>query len=224
MLLLENGFHVTANGITDARALCFRLLWLARYLTAGASTLFLSIFASLCAGTPLPLGLPELLYGGLFVNLVLACAISLLPVDRKLLFQPFPTPGGGLSLRALLPSFAYALGSGICLTVLAALTESETCGMLFFLLSQFLYACGCLWPEGAFRRKRFGYRLFWALFPVLALLTLALVALPGLNTALGFSLPTLQSALLTVGFAAGWQLCVQLFLLIRSNRKKKEKR
>lgn len=224
VLLLENGFHVTANGITDARALCFRLLWLARYLTAGASTLFLSIFASLCAGTPLPFGLPGLLYGGLFVNLALACAIALLPVDRKLLSQPFPTPGGGLSLRSLLPSFAYALGSGVCLTVLAFLTESETCGMIFFLLSQFFFACGCLWSEGAFRRKRFGYRLFWVLFPFLALVTVALVALPGVNTALGFAPPTLRSALLTVGFAAGWQLCVQLFLLVRSNRKKKEKR
>ena len=146
-----------------------------------------------------------------------------LPVDRKLLSQPFPTPGGRLNLRALLPSFAYALGSGVCLTVLAALTESETCGMVFFLLSQFLYACGCLWPEGAFRRKRFGYRLFWVLFPVLALPTLALVALPGLNTALGFSLPTFRDALLAVGLAAGWQLCVQLFLLALSNRKKKKR-
>ncbi len=222
VLLLENGFHVIANGITDARALCFRLLWLARYLTAGASTLFLSIFASLCAGTPLPFGLPGLLYGGLFVNLLIACVLSLLPVDRKLLSQPFPTSDGRLNLRALLPSFAYALGSGICLTVLAALTESETCGMLCFLLLQFFFACGCLWPEGAFRRRRFGYRPFWVLFPFVALLTLAMVALPGLNTALGFTLPTLRDALLAVGFAAGWQLCVQLFLLVRPKQGKQK--
>ena len=226
LLLLENGFHVLANGITGARALCFRLLWLMQYLTAGVFTLFASLFVSLCAKTPIPVHLPGMLFGGLLFNLVIACALSLLPVDRKLLLQPLPRFGRRPSANILLPPLAYGLGSGICLTVLAILTADPVCGMLFFLLSQFLYVCGCLWPEGAFRRKQFGYRLFWLLFPALALLTLALIGIPGLNAYLGFFLPNLRNALLAGAFALGWQLCVQLFLLARpallQNKKKKE--
>lgn len=229
LLLLENGFHVLANGITGARALCFRLLWLMQYLAAGVFTLFVSLFISLCAQTPLPMHLPGLLFGGLLINLILACGLSLLPVDRKLLLQPLPRLSGKPSLRVLLPPLAYGLGSGICLTVLAILTADPVCGMLFFLLSQFFYVCGCLWPEGAFRRKRFGYRLFWLLLPVPALLTLALIGLPGLNTYLGFAgsgMPSLRNALFAGGFAFGWQLLVQLFLLARpmlqKDKKKKE--
>lgn len=224
MLLLENGFHVLANGITNARALCFRLLWLMQYLTAGVFTLFAALFISLFARTPLPVHLPGLLFGGLFANLVIACALSLLPVDRKLLLQPLPRVGGKPSTAILLPPLAYGLGSGICLTLLAYLTADPVCGMLFFLLSQFFYVCGCLWPEGVFRHKRFGYRSFWLLFPVLALLTFALIGLPGLNVSLGFALPTLQHALFAAAFAAGWQLCVQLFLLARPVWKKKREK
>lgn len=226
LLLLENGFHVLANGITGARALCFRLLWLMQYLTAGVFTLFTSLLAALCAQTPLPMHLPGLLFGGLLVNLIIACALSLLPVDRKLLLQPLPPFSGRPPVRSLFLPLAYGLGSGICLTLLALLTNDPVCGMLFFLLSQFFYVCGCLWPEGAFRRKRFGYRLFWLLFPILALLTLALIGLPVVNTSLGFSLPSLRNALFAGAFALGWQVCVQVFLLARpallKNKKKKE--
>lgn len=224
VLLLENGFHVLANGITNARALCFRLLWLMQYLTAGVCTLFVSLLLALCAKTPLPMTLPELLLGGLAANLAIACTLSLLPVDRKLLTQHLPRFRGVPSLRSLLAPVSYALGSGICLFVLGIVTADPVCGLLFFLLSQFFYVCGCLWPEGALRRKRFGYRPFWLLFPVLALLTLAPVGLPGLNAFLGFSLPTLQNALFAAAFSVGWLLCVQLFLLARPFLKmKKEK-
>lgn len=223
VLLLENGFHVLANGITNARALCFRLLWLMQYLTAGVCTLFVGLALALCAKTPLPMHLPGLLFSGLLANLAIACTLSLLPVDRKLLSQRLPRFRGKPTLSALLPPFAYALGSGICLFGLAILTEDPTCGMLFFLLSQFFYVCGCLWSEGAFRHKRFGYRPFWLLFPVLALCTLALLGLPGLNAYLGFALPSLRNALITAAFAAGWLLLVQLFLLVRPMKKRKKK-
>ena len=226
LLLLENGFHVLANGITGARGLCFRLLWLMQYLTAGVFALFASLLISLCARTPLPIHLPGLLFSGLLINLILACALSLLPVDRKLLSQPLPPFRGRPSLRNLLLPLVYGLGNGICLSVLAILTGDPVCGMLCFLLSQFFYVCGCLWPEGAFRRKKFGYRLFWLLFPLFALLTIVVIGLPGLNETLGFSLPTSRNALLAAAFALGWQLCVQLFLLARpallKNKKKKE--
>ena len=213
VLLLENGFHVLANGITNARGLCFRLLWLMQYLTAGVATLFVALFAAIWAGTPLPVRIPELLFGGIFCNLAIACTLSLLPVDRKLLSQPLPRLRGKPTLRVLLPPLAYALGSGLCLFLLAILTEDPVCGMLFFLLSQFAYVCGCLWPEGAFRHRQFGYRPFWLLFPALALFVLALIGLPTLNSYLGFALPTLQNALFAGALAVGWQLCVQLFLL-----------
>lgn len=224
LLLLENGFHVLANGITGARALCFRLRWLMQYLTAGVFTLFASMLFSLCAQTPLPLHLPGLLFGGLLINLIIACGLSLLPVDRKLLLQPLPPLSGKPSLQLLLPPLAYGLGSGICLTVLAALTADPVCGMLFFLLSQFFYVCGCLWPEGAFRRRRFGYRLFWLLFPALVLLTLGTIGLPGLNAYLGFALPPPRNALFAAAFAFGWQLCVQIFLLVRPTLLKEKKK
>lgn len=221
VLLLENGFHVLANGITNARALCFRLLWLMQYLTAGVCTLFIALFISLCAGTPLPVRVPEMLFGGMLGNLAIACTLALLPVDRKLLLQPLPRSRGRFPYRALLFPLAYALGSGLCLFLLAILTEDPVCGMLFFLLSQFSYVCGCLWPEGAFRRKQFGYRPFWLLFPALALFTLALIGLPGLNQYLGFALPSLRNALFAAAFAAGWLLCVQLLLLTLPALKKK---
>ncbi len=224
LLMLESGFHVLANGITNARALCFRLRWLLQYLTAGVCSLFFAMLLTLLTNSALPFRVQELLFGGIFANLEIACVLALLPVDRKLLLQPLPHFRGKTTPKELLPPVGYAAGSGVCLYLLYLLTENPVCGMLCFLLSQFFYACGCLWQEGAIRRKQFGYRPLWLLFPVLMLYFLLLTAVPGLNSYLGFSLPTPGSTLLAAAFAVGWQLCVQLFLFFRPAKEKNRKK
>lgn len=227
LLMLESGFHVLANGITNARAICFRIRWVLQYLTGGVCTLFFALLLALLTGTAAPFRVQELLFGGIFANLAIAFTLAMLPTDRKLLQEPLPRFRGKLTLHDLLLPLGYALGGGCAVWGTALLSGHPLCGILCFLLLQFLYACGCLWQDGAFRRRQFGYRALWALLPGLALYGLLLVAMPGLHTVLGFSIsqgqgtwPFWQGALLAFGFAAGWQLLIQLLLFFRTTRKK----
>lgn len=215
LTMLESGFHVLADGITNARMLFLRLRWLVQYLTAGVCSLFLTVLLAVLFGG-YPFRIQELLFGGMIANLAIASVIALLPTDRKLLNQHIPRQRKHRTLRELLteflPPLVYAAGNGAALYALFRFTGSTVCVMLGFVLSQFFYACGCLWQEGALAKKKFGYRALWLLFPCLAVYFLLLLALPGLNTALGFALPSIQQAAVTLLCVSVWQAAVQPFL------------
>lgn len=188
VLMLESGFHVITDGIMGARVLYYRLRWLMQYLTAGVCSLFVALLCAVLAGGAFPFRVQEAVFGGIIANLAVACVIALLPTDRKLLQSEIPRSRKKQTSLGSAP-FLYALGNGILLYVLYVLTGDTVCSMFGFVLSQFLYACGCFWQEGALRRRQFGYRALWLAFPVLVLFMLFLVAVPGVSTALGFVLP-----------------------------------
>lgn len=227
LLMAESGFQVLADGITDARAVCFRLRWLLQYLTAGAATLFLTLLITLAAGLPFPFGVSEVLFGGILLNACIAATIAFLPVDRRFLADPLPPVQKRVPLRELLLPALYASGSACGLTVISVLTRNPTAALPAFVLSQFLYVCGCFWQNGALRRKRFGYRPFWVLFPFLAAAIAALTLLPWVRDALGFSPMAWRDWLFAFAFPVGWQAAVQgvLFLrpLLKSKNKKQKK-
>ena len=222
VLMLESGFHVLTNGILGARMLISRLRWLTQYLTAGFLSLFVALLCAVLMNTAFPFRVQEILFGGIFANLAIACVLALLPTDRKLLRDPLPRGGMQSAAQLALPSL-YALGNGILLYVLYRITGDTVCTMIGYMLSQFLYACGCLWENGAFRRKQFGYRALWLLFPMLALCSLILIAVPGINTALGFAIPHPMHLLWTALTALGWQAVVQIILFVKPTIKKSKK-
>ncbi len=218
LLMKESGFQVLADGMTDARAVCFRLRWLLQYLTAGTAALFFTLLITLAAGLALPFGVSEALLGGVLCNGCIAAVIAFLPVDRRLLADPLPSMRAHISPRELLFPVLYAAGLSCCLAALFLLTNNRTCALPAFVLSQFLYACGCLWQGGALRRKRFGYRPFWTLFPFL-LATVALVTLlPWVRDALGMVPMTLRDWLPSLAFPVGWQAAVQGILFLRPHK------
>jgi hypothetical protein len=108
---------------------------------------------------------------------------------------------------------------GICtggiLFLCYVLTGSAACLFPGALLSQFLYACGCLYEEGAIRRKRFGCRPLWILLPVLAAYCGLLLCIPAL-----FALPTRQQLLTTGGLILLWHGLIQLLLFFKPKNKK----
>ncbi len=222
VLMLESGFHVLMDGILGARMLISRLRWLTQYLAAGFCSLFVALLCAVIANTAFPFRMQELLFGGVFANLATACVLALLPTDRKLLRDSFPYKKGIHTAAQTVLPLLYALGNGVLLYVLFCITKDTVCVMLGYILSQFFYACGCLWEEGAFRRKQFGYRALWLLFPVLAICCLISVAVPGINTALGFALPKPMHLLWTALVAIAWQAAVQIALFVKPMIKKRK--
>lgn len=222
LLMLESGFHILADGIMNARMLVFRLQRLLQYLTAGVCSLFITLLCAVLIGGDFPFRIQEVLFGGMLANLAIACTIALLPTDRKLQITSLPKKRKLVRdlLREAIPPVLYAVGNGIALYVLFRLTENTVCVMIGFVLSQFFYACGCLWQEGALCKKKFGYRALWRLFPFLVLYCLLLLALPGLNTALGFALPHWKQLLITLACVSVWQAAVQVFLFFFPKKKK----
>lgn len=217
LLMTENGFQVFASAIAGAKMLYFRLRWLLQLLTAGVCSWFICLLIGLLAGGALPYGLPEVLFGGVVGNLVLATVVALLPTDRSILNYQVPAPGKKTYRREALSPILFGLGNGVVLYLAFLFTGSSACLFPGGLLSQFLYACGCLYEEGALRRGRFGSRALWITFPCLAAYCGLLLFVPGL-----FVLPTWKQLLLTGALVALWQGVVQLFLFFRS-KKKKEK-
>lgn len=214
-LMTENGFQVFAAGIAGAKMLYFRLRWLLQLLTAGACSWFFCLLLGVCTGGPLPFGIPEVLFGGILGNLAIASAVALLPEDRSILLQNVPRPGRKAAATEALPPILFGLGNGGMLFLTFCLTGSTACLFPGALLSQFFYACGCLYEEGAFRRKRFGCRALWLLFPILAVYCGLTLCIPAL-----FTFPAREHLLLTGGLAVLWQGAVQLFLFFKPKKKK----
>ena len=161
----------------------------------------------LCGIVTIPVGV---LFGGIVGNFAIACTVALLPTDRSILQKHLPPDTLRHKLRALISVTLYGLGNGIAMYIAFRMTGSYGCVMAAFLLSQFYFACGCLYEEGALRRKRFGCRALWILFPCLAaycgLLFATLLPLPGWEK--------LATGLMAVTV---WQAAVQaiLFLLAK---------
>ncbi len=223
VLMLESGFHVLMDGILGARVLIYRLRWLTQYLIAGFCSLFVALLCAAIMNTAFPFRVQEILFGGIFANLATAVTLSLLPTDRKLLRNAFPRETKKQSVTPLAPPLLYALGNGILLYVLYRITGNTVCTMLCYVMSQFLYACGCLWEDGALRHKQFGYRALWLLFPLLALGCLFPIAVPGINTALGFAFPLPMHLLWTALTAFAWQAVMQIALFLKPLIQKKKK-
>ncbi len=217
LLMTENGFQVFASGIAGAKTLYFRLRWLFQLLTAGMCSWFVCLIIGMIAGGSLPYGLPEVLFGGVVGNMVLATVVALLPEDRAILTHPVPHPCKKTTVREALSPVFFALGNGVALYLAFAMTGNTACLFPGALLSQFLYACGCLYEEGSFRRRRFGCRALWITFPCLAVYCALLLFIPNL-----FALPTPKHLLLTGALVAIWQCLVQFFLFFKSKNKKQK--
>ena len=215
LLMKENGFQVFAAGIAGAKMLYFRLRWLLQLLTAGLCGWLTCLTVGVFAGGALPYGLPEVLLGGVVGNLALATVVALLPTDRSILNYQVPAPGRKTFLRETVPPVLFGIGNGVVLYLCFLFTGSTACLFPGALLSQFLYACGCLYEEGALRRGRFGCRALWLTFPCLAAYCGLLLLIPAL-----FTFPTWRQLLLTGGLVALWQGVVQLLLFFRSKNKK----
>ena len=213
LLVKGTGFTVFADGIQGAKMLCFRLRWLLRLMNAGCISLFVCLALGMIGSGSLPLSMESVLLGGVVGNLAIACVTALLPTDRSILQKTLPSESPRQKLRSLLSIAMYGLGNGIALYVAYRLTGSHGGVMAAFLLSQFCFACGCLYEEGAIRRKRFGCRALWILFPCLAaycgLLFLGAIPFPGWEH--------LTMALLAVTL---WQAAVQAILFLLSKKKK----
>jgi len=222
VLMLESGFHVLMEGILGARVLICRLRWLTQYLLAGFLSLFVTLLCAVVMNTAFPFRIQEILFGGIFANLATASVLALLPTDRKLLRSGFSGKKAHPAVAHLVPPLLYALGNGILLYVLYRITGNTVCTMLGYMLSQFFYACGCLWEEGAFRRKQFGYRALWMLFTALAICSLILIAVPGINSMTGFALPVPMHLLWTALTAIVWQAIVQAVIFFNPMMKKRK--
>ena len=215
LVMTENGFQVFAEAIAGAKMLYFRLRWLLQLLTAGVCSWFICLLIGIFAGGIFPFGLPEVLLGGVAGNLALASVVALFPMDRAILQQKVPVFGRKTFLRELLPPMLIGICTGGILFLCYFLTGSSACLFPGALLSQFLYACGCLYEEGAIRRKRFGCRPLWILLPVLVAYCGLLLCIPAL-----FALPTRQQLLTTGGLILLWHGLIQLLLFFKSKNKK----
>lgn len=224
-MMRESGLHVLADGITHAKALCFRLRWIRQYLFAGTALLFTALLASALFGTPPAFGFPEILFGGLISNLAIAVCIAFSSTDRKILAKRLPPFRGTVALEEILLPLFCGVGGGICAYAVYALTRNPTACMITYLLLQFFYACGCLWPESLFRHRRFGSRPLWILLAILIGVFALLLLVSPIRSALGFSQLSWTDLAYSAGFSVFWHLAVQAFrLMIEKSGRRKRRR
>ncbi len=217
LLVKGGGFTVFADGILGAKMLCFRLRWLLRLLHAGCFSLFVCLALGLFGNDALPLSMESVLFGGTVGTFLIACVTALLPTDRSILQKPLPPDSTAQQLRSLLSVALYGLGNGVALYTAFLVTGSHACVLAGILLSQFYFACGCFHEEGAIRRKRFGCRALWILFPCLAAYCLLLFLIPGL-----FVFPRWDQLLPALLAVTLWQGAVQALLFFLPKKKKKK--
>lgn len=223
VLMKESGLHVLADGITNAKALCFRLRWIRQYAASGFILLLTALAVSVFFGNGPAISLPGILFGGLFSNLAIAVCIAFSSTNRKILNQKVPPFRGTLSPEELLLPLVHGVGGGISVFLVYWLSGSSTASLIAYLLIQFLYACGCLWPESLFLHRRFGSRPLWVLLAVLIAL-FALLLLPDpVRTALAFDPITWAGLAYASGFAVGWHLLAQTIRLVGGKLRKRGK-
>lgn len=221
-LMRESGLHVIADGITHAKSLCFRLRWIRQYLASGFALLFTALLASVLTGKGPAVGLPELLFGGVFANLAIAVCVAFSSTNRKIIAKRLPPFRGTFSAEEILLPAVYGFGGGLCVFGVFLLTGNPTAAMLSYLFLQFLYACGCLWPESVFTVKRFGSRPLWILFAVLAGVFALLLLVPGIRDALGFLPVSWIGLAYAFGFGFAWHALTQVLRLIFRARTQKK--
>ena len=223
-VMKENGLHVLADGVTLAKALCFRLRWVRQYLVSGFLLLFTAALVSSLFSTVPALGLPEILFGGIFANLAVAVCVALSSTDRLILSERVPPFRGTVRLQELLLPMIYGIGGGGCLLGLFLLTRNPTATMVSFLLMQFFYACGCTWPQSLFTRRKFGSRPLWILLLVLVAVFAFLLLVPPVRNGLGFAPLTWTGLAYAVGIAVVWHLAAQAIRLLFPLRGKRRGR
>ena len=212
-LMKESGLHILADGITHAKALCFGLRWIRQYMASGFLLLFTALAASVVGGTGPAVGLPELLFGGVIANLAFAVCISFHSPDRKILMKKVPPFRGTITFEEMLLPLAYGFGGGLTVFAVFLLTRNPTAAMISFILLQFLYACGCLWPESVFSHRKFGSRPLWILLIALAAVFALLLLVPGIRDGLGFTALTWGALAYAAGFAVAWHFILQALRL-----------
>ena len=220
VLMKESGLHVLADGITNAKALCFRLRWIRQYAVSGSALLLTALLISVFFGSGPAVSLPGILFGGLFANLAIAVCIAFSSTNRKILNQKAPAFHGTLSPEELLLPLIHGLGGGACIFLVYRLTGSSSAALITFLLLQFLYACGCLWPQSVFLHRRFGSRPLWILLAVLVALFALLLLPDGIRSALGFDPVSWIGLAYAAGSAVAWHLLTQTIRLLIGRRRK----
>ena len=213
LLVKGTGFTVFADGILGAKMLCFRLRRLLQLLQAGCISLFVCLALGMIGTGALPLSMESVLFGGIIGNFAIACVTALLPTDRSILQKSMPPESPRQRLRSLLSVAIYGMGNGISLYIAYCLTGSYSCMTAAFLLSQFYFACGCFHEEGAIRRKRFGCRALWILFPCLCAYCTLLFLGP-------FPFPGWKLLLTGLAAVTLWQAAVQTILFLLSKKEK----
>lgn len=217
VLLHGGALPSLVNGVGVARNICLRLLSLRKYTLIGFLTLFITLFVTLLCGSP-AFGTQELLLGGVFANLVIGITYAASPTgygippapDRKLTGMP-----DRAEWKQILPP---GLVNAAVLVALRLLIADPTSVMFGFVLSQFLYACGKLRPNGSFL-KGFGNKRLYLAFACIALVLAALICIPFLREAFALGMPSLLSLAVTVGSVILAFVLTNLFVSLKNKKK-----
>ncbi len=210
MTLLDDNFASIVAAVEEGRGIYSNIRkYLMYLLSSNIGEMGLMLAASL-AGLPLPLSAVQILYVNLATDGLPALALAVDPPDRDLMRRPprdpetgiFSTPvvvlmllGGIWSAAVNLGIFLWALNSG------HGLGHAMTMTFLSLVLIQLLKAYNFRSEREPLRREPFANRwlnraVLWELIALGGVL-----GIPGLRTAFGLELPTIQEWLVVVAAA-----------------------
>ena len=114
----------------------------------------------------------------------------------------------------------FAVGGGITLFIISAITQSYTCSTIALTLILFLYAGSVAGHGSVFKTKRFGSRLLYICgIGVLILISLLICTKFG-HSVFGYGVPTVSSATVAVSLSLSYFVLAQVARYLMSPKGK----
>ena len=219
-LMLGKGINLIADGILNAKTICRRIASTVSYLPVCAIMMLVASVFAICYNQTPAFRTQDVLFGGIIFNLAFAFALAFEPQNVKNLRESYPFTGLKPHINDFIYPLMFAVGGGITLFIISAITQSYTCSTIALTLILFLYAGSVAGHGSVFKTKRFGSRLLYICgIGVLILISLLICTKFG-HSVFGYGVPTVSSATVAVSLSLSYFVLAQVARYLMSPKGK----